>query len=169
MADITPESKTVNRADLLLLLEDGPHGANQLATWLKQPSARVLWELKRMAREGLVRRVGADKRWVLAGAPDVPVVPPAEPSDDVDLLVDDRLEDASAPDADEIDELLEAPPRRAVRPKLRKDATPAPSSREPGWWVKHAAPTDSAREGFIDEARHQFETRISRTQMGGFS
>lgn len=178
MADITPESKTVNRADLLILLEDGPHGANRLATWLKQPSARVLWELKRMAREGLVRRVGADKRWVLAGAPDVPVVPRAEQAEDVDLLADDRLEDASAPDADEIDALLEAPPRRAGRPKLRKDETPAPSSREPGWWVKHAAPTDTARAGFIAESRHEFETRMSRAhvpaklfpnQMGGFS
>lgn len=162
--EIRPESKTVNRADLMILLEDGPHGANQLATWLKQPSARVLWELKRMAREGLVQRVGADKRWALASAT-VPA-PPAVKSDAIlEALADEE-------------ELLDAPPRRAGRPKLRKDETPAPSSREPGWWVKHAAPTDSAREAFIAESRHQFDTRFSRehtpkklfpNQMGGFS
>lgn len=65
--------------DIFALLEDGPNGAGQLAVWLKEPPARVFWALKRMAKKGIVKRVGADQRWALASyiEPNPPAATPA--------------------------------------------------------------------------------------------
>jgi len=56
----------VNRADVLALLEDGPKDTGVLATWLGQPSPRLIAALNTMARDGLVKRVGAARLWALA-------------------------------------------------------------------------------------------------------
>lgn len=53
--------------DLLILLEDGPHSTARLAEWVGHPTSRVDAALKAMLREGLLKRVGPEKRWALVG------------------------------------------------------------------------------------------------------
>lgn len=53
--------------DLLILLEDGPHSTARLAEWVGHPTSRVDAALKGMLRDGLLKRVGPERRWALVG------------------------------------------------------------------------------------------------------
>lgn len=72
-------SEAIDHEDVLALLEPGPIGAGHVAAKLRVAPAKALWTLKRMARAGLVKRVGADQRWALASyiEPIPPAVSPA--------------------------------------------------------------------------------------------
>lgn len=55
----------VSRDDLLILLEDGPHAARQLAEWLQADKREVLRALVALRTAGLVKTVSHSKDWAL--------------------------------------------------------------------------------------------------------
>lgn len=140
----------INLEDVLILLEDGPHSLGQLAAWMQVSVPTMRSALVRLAKEGRARRVGAQKHWALVGtleaaAPATSNVPPSrgdgprEPAvpvfEDEPVTIVDEIDDED--EADLVDELLQAPPRRAGRPKaLRQAAAPTSgTSSGPAWWV----------------------------------
>lgn len=56
----------IDSADVVALVEDGPHSLAELAGWLDRPIDVVRFALKALQRDGVVKRVGEDKRWALA-------------------------------------------------------------------------------------------------------
>lgn len=141
----------INLEDVLILLEDGPHSMGQLAAWMQVSVPTMQSALVRLGRKGLARRVGSQKHWALVAplaaaepatsnlppppvaGPRVPAVPAFEECEPITIVddVDDQDE------IDLVDDLLQAPPRRAGRPKaLRMPAAPTSgTSSGPAWWV----------------------------------
>lgn len=151
--------------ELLALLEEGPQATADLAQWLQQPRIAVVHHLGAMRREGLVKRIGTEKRWALIGyeprvgrpprraapqprppervAPAV-VRPSAPEVPDVELveMALEEVPDDELPDLD-VDETPDhqvldrlASVRRPLRqPVERPSVATVRSDAEPSFWV----------------------------------
>jgi biotin operon repressor len=62
---VKPRTAAIEAADILALLEDGPHSQAELVAWLEQPAAVVRFLLKAMQRDGVLKKVGLEKKWAL--------------------------------------------------------------------------------------------------------
>lgn len=137
----------------MILLEDGPKDAEQLAAWLEQPLDLVAAELAAMGRDFLVKRMGFERRWALTeyqapserphlakpAAARTAAMRSAQIDDEPDL---EEIHDDSEPPMDQdatIDDDLVAD-----RPMKRL----APASAGTSWWVGK-----ESREEFAAAAR----------------
>lgn len=110
-------------------MEDGPKDVEQLAQWVTSDIASAQTTLLQMEKAQLVRRVGAERRWALAGY----VAPTDRPH-------------------------LRDPRPRKVRQTStlrqeneRPESVTLPADRTPAWWV------GVPREHFAQKQREQHE------------
>ena len=113
----------VNREDVLALLEGESLSTGELSKYLSQPNPRVVAALRAMAREGLVTRVGAAKRWALANQATATARNPAASEgakpdvDDIAIAEDEAGQDD--PDVEALEDFEPAVTRR-VKAALRQ-------------------------------------------------
>lgn len=140
-------------ADLLVLLEDGPHDTGTLVGWVRQPNARVYHTLLRLARQGALKRVGPSKQWALASYEgDIAMV------DDPAIDLPER-DDVEEDEAEAVIDDTPAPVR--TRAALRQEA-PNRNTRGLSWWV------DLDRKALSDTA-HRRAPEMSRAREARWS
>jgi len=168
MKTVRSDTHLIARDDVLALLEDGPKDTGVLATWLGHPNARIVAALNLMARDGLVKRVGAERRWALSSY-EAPKERPHLRDAAARRPIDDPLELTAGGDEpiDDV-ELEESEPEQPSRPKKRgrplrhphsrPPSASVPKDQAPAWWA--TAP----RVGFTRMAEEQ-ELRMRSSEQ----
>lgn len=125
--------------------------------------------LRQLAREGLVTRVGAAKKWALVPIANIqsqkstPVSPPAPVIREAEeLLEDDEL---LAEDVDGLDDAAfeaDVAPERRARPSLRQDTAKSEVAKGASWWLT------AGRDHFTMAAEGQLtRMRLSKESQRG--